>query len=109
LDTTIPRAHKAEYKLNQNYIATMKQNIDQLLTSFIQPLEEVTWLLPIVIVPKKNGKLRIYVNFIKLSKTTKKDPFPLPFANEKLNTMARCEAYSFLDGYFKYHQISIVP
>jgi hypothetical protein len=23
--------------------------------------------------------------------------------------MARCEAYSFLDGYSRYHQISIVP
>ncbi len=109
MDTTIPLAHKAKYKLNPNYIAAMKQNSDQLLTtSFIQLMEEVTWLLPIV-VPKKNGKLRIYVDFIKLNKTTKKDPFPLPFINEKLNIMARCEAYSFLDGYYRYHQISIVP
>jgi putative transposase len=34
---------------------------------------------------------------------------PLPFTNEVLNIMARCEAYSFLDGYSRYHQIPIVP
>jgi hypothetical protein len=37
----------------------------------------------------------------------KKNLFPLPFIDEILNIMARCEAYSFLDGYFGYHQISI--
>jgi hypothetical protein len=49
------------------------------------------------------------MDFIKLNAKTKKDPYPLPFTNEVLNTLARYEAYSFLDGYSKYHQISIVP
>jgi hypothetical protein len=66
-------------------------------------------LSPIVVVPKKNGKLRICIDFKKLNSTTKKDPYPLPFTNEVLNTIARYEAYSFLDGYLIYHQISIAP
>jgi hypothetical protein len=37
----------------------------------------------------------------------KKDPYPLPFTDEMLNTIARYEAYSFLDGYLGHHQISI--
>jgi hypothetical protein len=64
---------------------------------------------PIVIVPKKNGKLRIYIDFRKLNATTKKDPYPLPFTDEMLNKIVRYEAYSFLDGYSRYHQISIAP
>jgi hypothetical protein len=56
---------------------------------------------------KKNGKLRISANLRKLNKTTKTNPYPLPFFNEVLNTIARYEAYSFLDGHSKYHQISI--
>jgi hypothetical protein len=47
--------------------------------------------------------------FWKLNATTKKYPYPLPFINEVLNTIARYEAYSFLDGYLGYHQISIAP
>ncbi len=62
---------------------------------------------PIVIIPKKNGKLKICIDFIKLNVATKKDPYPLPFINDMLNTIARYEGYSFLDGYLGYHQISI--
>jgi hypothetical protein len=51
----------------------------------------------------------IYIDFRKLNATTKKDPYPLPFTNEVLNTIVGYEAYSFLDGYSRYHQISIAP
>jgi hypothetical protein len=53
-----------------------------------------------------NGKLIISVNFKKLNMATKKNPYPLPFSNEVMNTIARYEDYSFLDGY---HQISVAP
>jgi hypothetical protein len=66
-------------------------------------------LPPIVVVLEKNSKLRIYIHFRKLNVATKKDPYPLPFRNEMLNTIAGYEAYSFLDGYSKYHQISLTP
>jgi hypothetical protein len=80
-----------------------------LTIGFIESEEEATWLSPILIVPKKNGKLRICIYFKKLNATTKKDPYPLPFTNEVLNIVIRYEAYSFLDRYSGYHQISIVP
>jgi hypothetical protein len=51
------------------------------------------------VVSKKNGKLKICKDFIKLNTTTKKDPYPLPFTNEVLNTIEGYETYSFLDGY----------
>ncbi len=70
-----------------------------LAVRFIDDVEETTWLSPIIGVPKKNGKLKIYINFKKLNVVTKKDPYPLPFRNGVLNTLARYEAYSFLDGY----------
>jgi hypothetical protein len=62
-----------------------------------------------VVMPKKNGKLRICVDFKKLNKATKKNPFPLPFFDEVLNIVAWYEVYSFLDGYSRYHLIFITP
>ncbi len=53
--------------------------------------------------PKKNGKLKICVDFKKLNKATKKDPYPLPFSDELLNIVAGYEAYLFLDGYSRHH------
>jgi len=70
---------------------------------------EATWLSPIVVVPKKNGKLKICVDFRKFNKATKKDPYPLPFYDEVLNIIVGYETYSFLDGYSGYHLISIAP
>jgi hypothetical protein len=107
---TTQLAHQAKYILNPKYVTTVKQNIDNLLaTRFIEYIKEVTWLTPIVIVTKKNGKLRICIDFIKLNAATKKDPYPLPFTYEVLNIVAWYETYIFLDGYSRYLQISIAP
>ncbi len=83
LDTIILLAHQAKYRLNLNYAIVVKQNINKLLAvGFIESIEETTWLSPIIIVPKKNGKLKICIDFKKLNVATKKDPYPLPFTNE---------------------------
>jgi hypothetical protein len=33
----------------------------------------------------------------------------LPFTDEIINTVVGHEVYTFLDGFLKYHQISIAP
>jgi len=43
--------------------------------------------------------MKFCVDSRKLNKVIKKDPYPLPFSNEVLDTIARYEANSFLDGY----------
>jgi hypothetical protein len=75
LDTIIPLTHHAKYRLNPNYIVIIKYDIDKLLeASFIQLVHEATWVSLIVVIPKKNGNLRICVDFKKLNAATKKDP-----------------------------------
>ncbi len=96
LDTIIPLAHQNRYKLNPNYATTIKQYIDKLLLAeFIEYVEEATQLSPTVVVPKKNGKLKIYIDFRKLNAITKNDPYPLPFIDEVLNIIVGYEATSF--------------
>jgi hypothetical protein len=46
------------------------------------------WLSPIVVVPKKHGKLRVCVDYRNLNATTITDAFPLPFTDEVLDTVA---------------------
>ncbi len=58
--------------MNPNYVVIVKQDIDKLLVAdFMKLVEEVTKLFLIVVVPKKNGKLRICVDFRKLNAITK--------------------------------------
>ena len=51
------------------------------------------WLANTVVVKKKSGKWRVYVDFTDLNKACLKDPFPMP-------------RMSFLDAFQGYHQIS---
>jgi hypothetical protein len=97
--------------MNPNYVAIKKQDLEKLLAMrFIILVKEATWFSPSVVVPKKNGKLRICVDFWKLNVATKKGLYPLPFTEEVLGHMvAGHEVYSFLDGISRYHQIMIAP
>ncbi|MCO5573097.1 hypothetical protein L7F22_026862 [Adiantum nelumboides] len=86
----------------------VKQEIDKLLAvGFIKPIHEVTWLSPIIVVPKKNGKIRVCVDYRKLNAATITDPFPMPFCDTILDAVAGTEIYSFLDGFSGYNQIKV--
>jgi hypothetical protein len=74
---------------------------------FIYPVPYSEWVSPIVIVPKKNGKIRIYQDYRKLNSVTKKDHFPLPFTDTLLDVVAGHEIYSLMDGISGYNQIGI--
>ncbi len=47
------------------------------------------------------------MDFRRLNAATKKDAYPLPFIKEVLDEVVGHEVYSFLDGFFGYHQIMI--
>jgi len=44
-------------------------------------------------VPKKNGELKICIDFRKLNAATKKDPYPLSFTDEVLNIVVGYETF----------------
>ena len=92
--------------MNPNYAAKVKEEIDKLLrVGSIQPVKQATWLSLIVVVPKKNGKIRVCVNYWKLNASTITDVFPLLFTDGVLDAVTRHEVYSFLDGFIGYNQI----
>jgi hypothetical protein len=62
-----------------------------------------------MVVPEKNGKLRICVYFRKLNVATKKDPYPLFFIDEVIDIVIGHEVYTFLDRFSRNHHISITP
>ncbi|KAG6557114.1 hypothetical protein Mapa_001041 [Marchantia paleacea] len=97
-------------RINPPTAVVVKEEIDKLKDAgFIYEVENSEWVSPIVIVKKKNGKLRVCVDYKKLNAVTKKDYYPLPFIDEILEEVAGHEWYSFGDGYSGYNQIQIAP
>ena len=65
------------YWMNPNYAPRVKEEIDKLLKiGFIHPVKRATWLSSIIIVPKKNAKISVCVDYRKLNQSTLRTPFP---------------------------------
>ena len=52
-----------------------------------------------VVVKKKNGKWRVYVDFINLNKACPKYPFPMPRIDQLVDAIAGHPRMSFLDAF----------
>jgi len=58
----------------------VKEELQKLLdVNFIYPISDSKWVSPLVVVPKKNGKWRICVDYWEVNKAIHKDHLPLPF------------------------------
>jgi hypothetical protein len=66
-------------------------------------MEEVTWFSPIVVVPKKNEKFQICVDFQKLNATTIFFLILYLFMEEVLDMVVGHKVYSFLEGFSRCH------
>jgi hypothetical protein len=66
------------------------------------------WVANVVVVPKKDGKIRVCVDYRDLNKTSLKDNFPLPHINILVDNAAKSATYSFKDGFLGYNQIRMV-
>jgi len=102
---------KRPYRLNPKYKEKVYLELYKMLAvGIIEPVEESDWV-SIMVVQEKNQKdeIRICMDLRKLNNACVHDPFPTPFTDEVLDNVGGQEAYSFTDGFSRYHQIKIVP
>ena len=87
----------------------VKEEIEKILKAkFIKPIRYVQWLANIVPVMKKNGKLRVCVDFRDLNVTTPKDMYVMPTVDILVDSIANNELLSFMDCFSSYNKILIV-
>ncbi|PTQ27291.1 hypothetical protein MARPO_0207s0002 [Marchantia polymorpha] len=97
-----------ERRMNPQLQLLVRAELERLLKAgFIKPVEITDWVSPMVLVKKKNGKIRVCVDYRKLNACTQKDHFPLPFITLLLEEVGGHARYTFMDGYAGYNQISI--
>jgi ribonuclease HI len=65
------------------------------------------WIANLVIVRKKNGEIRLCVDFRKLNKCSKKENYPLPNMEHLLQRISGASVISFLDGFSGYKKVSV--
>jgi len=67
------------------------------------------WVANIVPVLKKDGKVRMCVDYRDLNRASPKDNFPLPHSDILVDNTARFSLFSFIDGFSRYNQIKMAP
>lgn len=80
-----------------------------LAVRFIREVEYPEWLANVVVVPKKEEKWRVCVDYTNLNDACPKYSFPLPRINQIVDSIARHKMLSFLDAFSGYHQIPMAP
>src|ERR1044072_6208721 len=81
----------------------------QLDAGFLFTSEYPQWLANIVPVSKKDGKVRMCVDYWDLNKASPKDDFPLRHIDMLVDSTAKFNVFSFMDGFSGYNQIRMAP
>ena len=78
----------------------MKKQLD---AGFLEVSKYPQWVTNIVLVPKKDGKVRMCVDYRDLNRASPKDNFPLPHIDTLVDNTAKHSLFSFMDGFSGYN------
>ncbi|KAL2076346.1 hypothetical protein ACEWY4_028049 [Coilia grayii] len=85
----------------------VKAHIQQLLDSQVIRESSSPYSSPIVLVTKKDGSLRLCVDYRQLNTKTRRDAYPLPRIEESLDALSGAKWFSTLDLASGYHQVPV--
>ena len=95
------------YSLSQVELKALREFIDEnLANGFIRPTRSPHGA-PILFVKKKDGSLRLCVDFRGLNKITVKDRYPLPLITDLLDSPRKARIYTKIDLRHAYHLVRV--
>ena len=93
-------------RCNPKILPYIKAEITRIIeANFIRQCRYAEWISNVVPVYKKNGKLRVCIDFRDLNKATPMDGYPMPIADMLVDAAAGHKVISFMDGNAGYNQI----
>ncbi|KAD6118844.1 hypothetical protein E3N88_10115 [Mikania micrantha] len=104
--STAPIA-KSPYRLAQAEMIELEKQLDELLErGFIRPSSS-PWGAPILFVKKKDGSMRMCIDYREINKVTIKDKYPLPRIDDLFDQLQVACHFSKLNLQSGYHQLKV--
>ncbi|KAL0440126.1 UNVERIFIED_CONTAM: Transposon Tf2-12 polyprotein [Sesamum latifolium] len=101
---------QGQCRFRPELIPLIETEVNKLIeVGFIREVKYPMWISSIVPVRKKNGQIRVCVDFRDLNNACPKDDFPLPIAELMIDATTGHKALSFMDGSSGYNQICMAP
>ena len=85
----------------------LKLQLQELLEKGFIHLSVSPWGAPVLFVKKKDGTLRLCVDYRQLNKMTVKNKYPLPRIDDLFDQLKGASVFSKIDLRFGYHQLRI--
>jgi hypothetical protein len=96
---------KAPYRMNHEKLKELKVQLEELLAKgYIKPSKS-PYGAPVLFVHKKDGTLRMCVDYRALNKVTVKNRYPLPRIDDLFDSLSEAKVFSRIDLRSKYYQI----
>lgn len=95
------------YKLAIAYHDYLEGEINKWLEAGIIIKSNSEWGSPVVIVPKKNGQLRMCVDYRALNAITANDTYPMPIVDEILSSFGGAKYFTNIDLFSGYYQLGL--
>lgn len=94
-------------RLPPSQYEVVRAHIKQLLDAGIVRESCSPYSSPIVLVPKKDGSIRLCVDYRQLNAKTRRDAYPLPRIEESLDALSGAKWFSTLDLASGYNQVPV--
>jgi hypothetical protein len=106
IDTTDDKSISQPYRrIPPQHFREVRELLQKFLDQGIIQKSKSPYASPIVLVQKKDGSLRICVDYRRLNAKTVRDSFPLPRIEESLEALQGARYFSSLDLAHGYHQV----
>ena len=97
-------------KMHPSLEPSVKKELDKiLLAMIIFPIRHTQWIVNLVPIRKKNGEIKLCVDFRNLNRASEKDNYHFPPMEQILQKVAGSEMFSLLDGFSGYNQVLVAP
>jgi hypothetical protein len=98
---------KAPYRLAPSEMKEMMSQVQELLSKgFIRPSSS-PWGAPVLFVKKKDGSMRMCIDYRELNKVTVKNKYPLPRIDDLFDQLQGATYFSKIDLRSGYHQVQV--
>ena len=96
--------------INPKLLPLIEKEIKKLIEAkIIMALRFSRWVANLVMLRKKNRKIRLCIDFRNLNRVSLKDHYPLPKMDHILQRVVGSQRISTLDGFSGYNQIMVHP